>query len=207
VDLFSRKRLAQFVLVPLGLTAIFAGIDTVRDTSWVHSLMLDVQAQKLENYVLGPPAAFADWYAHANEEEPEWGARTFAGEFDLLQIRKRISGRYLETSNVVGTESTNVYTLFRGLIEDFTPIGAIVAALLAGVIAQVLYARRHNLSPAAALVLAAFYGTVLYSPIVSFFSYNGVLLAWIVAYSVFLYGLRSAHTVRGTQFLILEAAE
>lgn len=178
---FTWKRVLLLSLVPVCGLVIFASIDAVRDSSWVHTVMIDVREQKLENYIFGSPAAFADWYAHADSIAPEWGARTFAGEFDLLQIKPRIVGRYLETSNVVGTENTNVYTLFRGLIEDFTEVGAVIIAACFGLLAGYLFQSRSTHVLSAWLGLSIVYAVVIYSPIVSFFSYNGPTLAWLMA--------------------------
>jgi len=179
--MFTVKRSLYLALATGCSFGIFLSVDAVRDSSWVHTVMVDVREQKLENYIFGSPAAFADWFGHADPGPPEWGARTFAGEFDLLGLKTRIAGRYLETSNIVGTESTNVYTLFRGLVEDFTPAGAVLVSVFAGWIAGFLYRWRVADSLVPWLGMSAFYAAFLYSPIVSFFSFNGPTLAWLVA--------------------------
>jgi hypothetical protein len=99
----------------------------------------------------------------------------------MLHLKTRIVGRYLETSNVLGTETTNVYTFFRGLIEDFTAAGAALVAAWIGGCAGWIYSRRSRNSRVALFWLSAFYASFLYSPIVSLFSFNGAALAWVVA--------------------------
>lgn len=184
LTMFTGKRLVILVLTSACMLGMFAWIDAVRNSSWIHAVMVDVREQKLKNYMFGSPAAFADWYAHADISGAEWGARTFAGEFDLLHLKKRISGRYLETSNLVGTEATNVYTFFRGLIEDCTEIGAILVAACGGGLAGWLYSLKSKNVLGPLLGLSAFYAALIYSPIVSLFSFNGAALAWIVAWFI-----------------------
>jgi len=180
--LFNVKRLALSLLTAIGMVGMFTSIDAVRSTSALQELVLDINEEKLEDFVLGSPAAFADWDAHADTPEAEWGARTFAGEFDLLHLRGRILGRYTETSNVIGTERTNVYTLFRGLIEDYTAFGAVLIGAVIGALAGSIYVRRSVNVGRAILWLSAFYAAFLYSPIVSLFSFNGAALAWAVGW-------------------------
>lgn len=182
--LFTPRRVASLSLGAAGMVVMFASIDAVRDSSWLQAFVFDVHEQKLSNYILAPPAAFAEWYAHADVSGAEWGARTFAGEFDLLHLSTRIVGTYLEKSNVLGTESTNVYTLFRGLIEDFTPFGAALLGACIGGLAGWVYGTGSNDARRTLFWLSAFYAAFLFSPLVSLFSFNGAALAWVVAWLV-----------------------
>jgi oligosaccharide repeat unit polymerase len=182
--LFTSRRLALLISSAGSIVMMFVSVDAVRDTAWLQDFVVDAHESHLSNYMFGSPAAFADWYAHADVSGAEWGARTFAGEFDLLHLKTRVLGRYLETSNVVGTESTNVYSLFRGLIEDFTAFGAVLVATCIGGLATCIYVTSSAKPRSALLWLSAFYATFLYSPIVSLFSFNGILLAWLVAWFV-----------------------
>ena len=192
VEMFTIKRVFHLSLAAAFLVGMFVGIDSVRDTSWIHDVMLDVHEEELNNYMFGSPAAFAHWYAHTDATGAEWGARTFAGAFDVLHLAKRIAGRYSETSNVVGTEATNVYTSFRGLIEDFTAYGAAIAAVWIGAVGGWFYCHRHNNPLISLCLLSAFYGFFLFSPIVSLFSFNGAVLAWVAAGLVLLSANRVA---------------
>jgi oligosaccharide repeat unit polymerase len=163
---------------------MFGAIDGIRNLFSDQALVLEISDQKLSNYIFGPPAAFAAWYSHADVSGAEWGAQTFANEFDLLHLRTRIIGRYTETSNLIGTEKTNVYTLFRGLVEDFTELGAVLICACIGGLAGWLYCVRCKKVFGALFWLSAFYAAFLYSPIVSLFSFNGAALAWLVAWFV-----------------------
>lgn len=182
--IFSAKRLALLLLTAVCMVVMFASIDGVRNSSWLQTFALEVHEQKLSNYMLGSPAAFANWYGHADLSRAEWGARTFANEFDLLHLRKRIVGDYLDKANVVGTETTNVYTVFRGLIEDFSVLGAALIAASIGGLASWAYGNNSVSARATVFWLSAFYAAFLFSPITSLFRFNGAALAWVVGWFV-----------------------
>ena len=184
MTLFTSKRLALLLLTAIGTVGMFVSIDAVRGTTSTQSFVVDVHEQKLSNYMLAPPAAFADWYAHADVSSIEWGARTFAGEFGLLHLKTRIMGTYLEKANILGTESTNVYTIFRGLIEDFTAFGAALLGACIGGLTGWIYAAGLRNEHKTLLGLSAFYAVFLFSPIGSLFSFNGAALAWLVGWFV-----------------------
>ncbi len=182
--IFNPKRVILLLITGACMVGMFAAIDAIRDSFSVQAFVLDVSDQKLGNYIFGPPAAFAAWYSHADISGAEWGAYTFANEFDLLHLKTRIIGRYTETSNLIGTEKTNVYTLFRDLIEDFTEAGAVLIGACIGGLAGWLYCVRSKNVLGALFCLSAFYAAFLFSPIGSLFSFNGAALAWLVAWFV-----------------------
>jgi oligosaccharide repeat unit polymerase len=182
--LFAWKRVGWFLLVAACLLIGFVSVDALRNMSSDHDFLLEAKETRITDYMFGSPAAFSDWYAHADVSGAEWGARTFAGEFDLLQVRQRIVGRYLETSNIVGTEITNVYTLFRGLIEDFTLPGSVLICIGTGGLGSWIYNKRSANVLGPMLWLSAFYAVVIYSPIVSLLSFNGATFAWIIGWLV-----------------------
>ena len=181
---FTGKRLALVLFTAVCMVAMFAAIDAVRGSSSSQSFVMDVQEQKLGNYMLAPPAAFANWYAHADDSGAEWGGRTFAGEFGLLHFKTRIMGTYLDKANILGTESTNVYTIFRGLIEDFTAFGAALVGACIGGLAGWGYSAGFRDERKALFWLSAFYAVLLFSPLGSLFSFNGAGLAWLVGWFV-----------------------
>jgi oligosaccharide repeat unit polymerase len=182
--LFSGKRVALLLFVSACMVGMFGGIDIVRDSTWQQDAVFDVQGQKLVNYMFGSPAAFAEWYAHTSVSGAQWGAYTFAGEFDLLHLKTRIVGTYLEKSNVVGTESTNVYTIFRGFIEDFSAFGAALVAAGIGGLVGWMYSTRSKNVRTTLFWLSMFYSVLLFSPLVSLFSFNGAALAWVAGWFV-----------------------
>lgn len=184
LKLFSARGSLILIVAAVCSVGVFAAIDAVRDSSWRQEFAPLLSEEKLSNFIFGSPAAFAAWYARAETGDAEWGARTFAGEFDLLRVKTRTIGRYTDTSNVVGEEVTNIYTIFRGLIEDFSDFGAILVSASVGGFAGWIYFGGLKTRAGTLLWMSAFYATFLYSPIISIFSFNGVMLAWVIGWFV-----------------------
>jgi oligosaccharide repeat unit polymerase len=183
LKLFSVRRFASVLLTGACMLGMFAAIGGVRDARWYHSFVLDFQESKIFAYMFGSPAAFADWWNRNSDiSGAQWGVRTFAGEFDLLGIRTKTIGAYTDLANVVmGAEESNVYTIFRGLIEDFTPFGAVLISACVGGLASWVYVTSSKNVRGALFWLSGFYAASLFSPMFSLFSFNGVTLAWVVA--------------------------
>jgi oligosaccharide repeat unit polymerase len=109
---------------------------------------------------------------------PAWGFYDFAGLFDLFHLGHRAPGLYLQQVNVNG-EPYNIYTAFRGLIEDFTLPGALIALAMLGFGAETSYSRVRSGDVRYSAPLAAFYTFTLWSFVVSVFIYNTILLAFL----------------------------
>jgi len=122
---------------------------------------------------------FADWLQRGGwaTRKPAWGLYTFGGLFDLLHLGNRAAGIYTDQVTVGGAPY-NIYTAFRGLIQDFTLPGALAVLALLGYGARFAFSkvRRGDLRYAAPL--AAFYVFTLWSFIVDVFAYNTILAAF-----------------------------
>ena len=165
----------------IGLS-FFIGVDALRShTQKDEDVQVTTDLERVKSTSLGYLAVFSSW---ANESDSafhlSFGQYTFGGLLEAAGIHTRQLGIY--TKMVSLDEDSNIYTAFRGLIEDFSFPGALVACILAGYIAG--YAYRNFASDHAvkhAVVLAAFYAYLIWSPIGSVFVYNGPILALLVA--------------------------
>jgi len=124
---------------------------------------------------------FAAWFQHGGwaNVQPRLGFYTFAGAFDLLHIANRAPGLYHNSPDLPGV-AYNIYTAFRGLIEDFTLPGALLVLGLVGFGAQRSYHAVCAGDIRFAAPLAAFYAFVLWSFIVDIFSYNTIMAAAVL---------------------------
>jgi oligosaccharide repeat unit polymerase len=124
---------------------------------------------------------FAAWLQHGGwaTAHPGFGTYSFAGTLDLLHIANRAPGQYASSAYLPGV-SYNIYTAFRGLIEDFTLPGALLVLGVIGFGAQRAYlgVRAGDLRYAAPL--AGFYAFVAWSFIVNIFSYNTIIAAFVL---------------------------
>jgi oligosaccharide repeat unit polymerase len=175
------KRAALLV----GLVAVLAGafvlLQMVRYAGWASGRPLAViQLLWLDSFpYLG---AFAMWFQHnalSASLHPALGQYTFAGVFELLHIHSRVAGLYTDQVQINGA-GYNIYTAFRGLIEDFTVPGALLFLVVIGFGAQLAYRRVRSGDLIYVGILAAFYAATLWSFVVDVFIYNTIVLAFVV---------------------------
>lgn len=170
----------------VALLMLYAGVNSLRgakDTSDARDLSLDFNSAQIRNYMFGMPAAFAEWFDRDQQDSVKWGALTFPGPFALLGIRQRTLGTYTDAAPTFGLESTNIFTIFRGLVQDFTLGGAFLISGLWGFFGGRNYCK-HSLQPGTMLSLSAYYAVALFSPLMCLFSFNSPIFAWVVAWFV-----------------------
>jgi oligosaccharide repeat unit polymerase len=163
------------------LAAAFVLIQMVRYAGWAQGRPLAVvQLLWLDTFAyLG---AFSTWFqdhALSFDFHPSLGQYTFAGAFELLHIHSRVAGLYTDQVVVNGT-GYNIYTAFRGLIEDFTIPGALLFLVVIGFGTELAYRRVLAGNLPYIGILAAFYAATLWSFVVDVFIYNSIVLAFLV---------------------------
>jgi oligosaccharide repeat unit polymerase len=159
--------------------------------------------ERLASYAFGHMAALSAWldWEGVASVGPLLGLRSFSGLADALGLAQRIPGTYSAIPLGMVAEGTNVFTAFRGLIEDFTLAGAFAVTALLSMGAGFAFAllRDGRRSPIAIATLTGFFAFVGWSPVVNVFMYNVVLLAFAV-FMVVLVGLRvDATWARGSR--------
>jgi len=178
---FTLKRvawLAGLVVVMVGafvliLMARYAGSPAGRPTPVVESLWLNTFPY------MGVFSGWLQRYGLWDSLHLTFGQYTFAGVFDLLHIHSRVAGLYTDQVVINGAQY-NVYTAFRGLIQDFTIPGALVFLALVGFGAELAYGRVRSGDIRFAGLLAAFYAATLWSFVVDVFIYNTIVLAFVL---------------------------
>jgi oligosaccharide repeat unit polymerase len=178
--LFDFKTLSALIFTAGFLLFLFVLVFAVRDAVNGDDLHLEMNGNQTRDYMFGPPLAFASWVDHGEPAIHAWGAFTFAGVFDLVGLRSRTIGTYTNFVNTIGSENTNIFTVFRGLIEDFTLAGATIVCGLFGYLSGKTYSK-PSCHPWFILGLSAYYAVALFSPLFSFFSTNSPIFAWVMA--------------------------
>jgi oligosaccharide repeat unit polymerase len=159
-----------FVLIQM---ARYAGWAIGRPSTVVQQLWLSVFPY------LGVFSAWLQANGVTASLHPTFGQYTFAGVFDLLHVHTRVAGLYTDQVVIQGT-NYNIFTLLRGLVQDFTIPGALVFLGLVGFGAQLAYRRVRAGDLRFAGLLAAFYAATLWSFVVDVFIYNTIVLAFAV---------------------------
>ncbi len=180
-ELRSRFRVAMCAgIMATVLFVVFVGIQVLRTGSGLSSLNASLVKVVAASPVAGL-IAFSQWFEETLGEAREvaFGRHTFAGIFDLLGISPRRMGLY-EDRSALGFDgaSTNIYTIYRGLISDFSFLGTAVFLFVGGFGTGWVFlsARRGDLGACAILALIIAFGG--WSHVVSILNYNTVVAAW-----------------------------
>ena len=128
----------------------------------------------------GHISAFSTWLNDYHYVGLTFGANTFSGPLDLLGLIKREIGFYKENIYLANGSYTNVFTIFRGLIDDFSIPGTLIIGFGIGVFARLAFNKCSYGHFMWMIPLTLYYSFVLYSPIISLFNYNSAIMAWVI---------------------------
>ncbi|WP_278364051.1 O-antigen polymerase, partial [Leuconostoc lactis] len=128
------RTIVRIILVVLGtvsgliVTMLFR-IGTINEQN------IQTVLNKFLVYAFGHIPVFDEWIKnYQGLSEYGFGTKTFIGIFNVLGLSERIQGVYSEYIYVEGFPA-NVYTVFRGMIEDFGVVGSVLFfVVIAGVI-------------------------------------------------------------------------
>lgn len=184
-QILNRKTL---VLLSVGMVAailfiLVIGMLRARTADQDYQITLDWTGLKVGT--LGYLAVFSHWIREGGSSGLGYGAYTFAGLFKMMGLHAREVGLYTVSVTLAGGEETNIYTAFRGLIQDFSLPGAVLVLFIVGLISGSAYRRACQGRAQATLGLSAFYTFLAWSPVVAATIFNGPILAWVVAALVF----------------------
>jgi hypothetical protein len=166
-------------LATLGLSVVvtifFFAIGLARMAS-TDLTLLNVVVAKLLSAAFSHMTVFSHWLTEYSGQafDPSLGSYTFAGPLDLLGFGKRIPGIFENLVELAISETSNVYTGFRPLIEDFTIPGALAILGLVGVAGGAGFRLVAAGSWSAVPLLILAYMTILWTPITWFWIYNSL---------------------------------
>jgi len=179
--LFTRRH----VVVGGASTIVFFGLFFLAGWARLAAVQRDVLRDvgvKVVGTAVGHATVFGRWFdSHAfSDVSPTWGVYTLAGPMERLGLGQRKPGLFEESLVLDNGDDSNLYTVFRPLIEDFTVAGALLVLVLAGIVAGAAYVRARNGRLVAVTVLAAFYASTLYGFVTSIWIYNSVSAAFLL---------------------------
>jgi oligosaccharide repeat unit polymerase len=165
----------MFALIPLSaaLIGLFVLLQWVRDGSLVSWMLYQAMAS-----VFGSVATFGEWLSMGRPGSPTLGTLTFAGPFSLLGLHERAG--WHPVFFVRGSES-NIFTMFRTLIEDFGMVGGWAGCMAAGAGAGFVHGKCKENRLAWVLPLALCYFLLIFTGLNSPLAYNSVWVGWIIA--------------------------
>lgn len=180
------------VLAITTLSIFSRGLHAMEDASE----LIDAVTERYALYAFGHVYAFSDWFSfligrHSEisytHESATYGFLTFAPLFRMMGSQKELPlGFYDDFYSIGGVLTTNIFTFFRGLIQDFGLIGCLLFMFVAGVL---LHWAFHSLlrNPRPVFTVAVFIFMLGYSYMtfgISLFIWNTIyvtfLLIWMV---------------------------
>lgn len=187
------------VAVGLGavVTVFFIFIGLARLASTDLGL-LDVVRIKLFTAAFGHMTVFSRWlgdYWSNPNYSPTLGGYTLGGPLEMLGIRTRLPGIFVDFVELAIGDTSNIHTAFRFLIEDFTIPGALAALGIVGLIGGISFRLVSAGRWAAVPVLMGTYATIMWTPIAWFWVYNS-LTATVAGLALLLFLLRTLRVSR-----------
>ena len=178
-DYKLRLKTVMFSLVSfMILIIVFISVRWLRSGADDHFLiMVFIDYARISYF--GHLSAFSTWLNDYHYAGLTFGANTFSGPLDLLDIIEREIGFYKENIFLADSVYTNIFTVFRGLIEDFSIPGTLIVGFGVGMLARLAFNRCSYGHFMWMVPLTLYYAFVLYSPIISLFNYNSAIMAWV----------------------------
>jgi oligosaccharide repeat unit polymerase len=180
----------------LGAKAIFTGatISVIVVVLFISAMLLrygsesaeeqGFLSERLRNYFCAHLSAFSSWWdSGMRTAEPlGWGRVSFFGPAALIGQSSRQQGVYevIQTSRY--TVDSNIFTIYRGLIADFSLPGALAVVALVSLLAGLCYQRtlHHPQAAGAVLFLTAFFALLAPSFVVNLFGYSTLMLSFLL---------------------------
>jgi hypothetical protein len=149
------------------------------------SLEFDQVQDKLPHFagtLSGHMSVFGQWLDGGGASRPAYsgGAYTFAGVAEMSGVKSRAMGLYEEVIVFENGYSSNIYTAFRALIEDFGLAGALVFFASVGLMGGFCWVRLLAGSLGAAAIYVVYASYIFISPITSVFTYNTNIAALVM---------------------------
>ena len=190
IKLFTPFRIAIFGVSAICIVLVFVFTQASRmnaditDTSSLAGVL-----DHLKVWFAGNVSGFSYWIDYKDwlSISPKFGAYTFGGVFEKLGIMQRNDGVFQDYFDASGDSAfTNIYTLFRFLIEDFTAAGSLIFLFLLGALAKYVSIQLLKFKYAGVTLLGSIYSLLLFSFIASILVYNSILFAIILSWVYFI---------------------
>jgi oligosaccharide repeat unit polymerase len=186
---FTRGHLLVAAVVGAIVTVFFFAVGLARMATTDASL-LNVVLGKLLTSAFGHMTVFSQWLAEywSQPFNPSLGKVTFAGPLEMLGYSQRIPGLFESVVELIAGETSNIYTAFRPLIQDFTIPGALAILALVGFVGGTGFRLVASGRWSGAPLLLIAYVTIFWTPITWFWIYNSLtatvfaigLLVWLI---------------------------
>lgn len=174
---FDKRSKNFFLFASVLFVILFILLDWLRQAQ--GELVADLVIERLKAYLFGYLAAFSNWITMIYDGSTQFGQATFAGPLSFSGLVERKFGSYSPIL-ISGDLSTNIYSALRGLIMDFSIPGTGIIMILIGWLGSAVYQKVIQGFFFFLVPLTLFYAFTLYSPLISIFHYNSLIMSWII---------------------------
>jgi oligosaccharide repeat unit polymerase len=190
------KTAISVALVAVILGVLFTGIGVLR-TGRLDTEVIQATTDKQASYTVGAVGAFSSWYIDYGTgmgRELGYGTATIAGMEYLTGQDRAATRAYGEFAIIDASGRTsNVYTVFRGLMLDFGIAGTLTFLAVAGFVFGRLYIKAVNGSIVAASLVGFGYASILFSGWMATTTFTNILVVTVAAPAVLLLSKRLEH--------------
>ena len=181
-QIILRLFMSGVILLSILITSAFARLGTVDMGEF------EVVLDKLYSTLFGHIAAFSNWLQSFDfiNSSLSFGRFTLAGVFDFFGISKRDIGLYTVNYKLSSGEMTNLYSIHKGLILDFSAFGSLIIYFIYGMIGSFLFAGSIKGKRIYIGFLSIIYLITFVSIFYSIFIFNTTLLSCFMTVFVFL---------------------
>ena len=196
---FSYRLSLEIKLKKVLITAAIVGgllsilfISMILRTGEISERIIEDITNKFFTYSLGYVPCFDIWYTSNEPTEYTYGGKTLFGITNFLGIMERQQGIYDQWipfgKNGFKGES-NVYTVFRMLIEDFGPVFSCIFMTGLGFLSKLSLKNLliRNAVPFNQIIIIAVYAFIFWSFVTSFFAYTSYLVMFVFALFILFY--------------------
>jgi oligosaccharide repeat unit polymerase len=174
--LITPQRIKSFLLGGGLIVAIFYFVNGVRYYDEAQGVSLEVGTQ-VGSAFFGHVAAFSVWYQQFDYDKLELGFYNFGGIYSQLGLKERSVGIYSDSIFVSPSWDTNVYTVYRGILQDFN-VFSYALMLIVGMLTSWLYGRvRDSFDILGVIGLSMIYLYFFWAHVTSLLNYNIIVLS------------------------------
>ncbi|MHC1706084.1 MAG: O-antigen polymerase [Bacteroidales bacterium] len=182
IVLFSRRFILLGSVGTVFILLVFLVTQMTRMEAGFNNEQVLATYMHLRSWFFGNLSGFSVWFDQVNfSDAPVWGSYSLGGLFEMTGISTRKVGLY-DTYVAISAkgDQTNIFTLFRLLIDDYSIFSVHLLMLILGFLARYFYyallAGKWIFLP----LLSAVFALIFWSFIASFFTYNTNILAFII---------------------------
>lgn len=174
------KLLKPLLYILPTLLIIFTLIESFRYQAYEYnSERAEFTGNSFNVYTFGGVSGFSTYLdeVHRSTNDLTYGRYTFSSLYNLLGIAKAETGIYEQYLNVSPTNTANIYSIFRPLLEDFGYLGMLIWALILGMIANFSFRYSLRGSLIGISICVSLYIYLMFSFIAPLTQFNSYLLS------------------------------